>query len=193
MALVDLYQNSMVRVATIYVQNQTLAEEVAQETWLRVLKGLERFEGRAAFKTWLFRILTNCAITYSKREGRTIPFSDLENPDFDADEPTVDPARFQPVGDPSAGHWVWPDRPRPWPTETLEDQLMRRELLAHIERAIESLPASQRAVITLHDVEGWASKDICNVLDISETNQRVLLHRARGKVRRQLEALLAES
>ncbi len=192
MRLVDQHHASMVRVATVYVQSLTLAEEVAQETWVRLLKSLDRFEGRSSLKTWLFRILTNTAITYGKREARQIPFSDLEGPETDLDESALSPERFIPADAPdSAGHWA--AGPTPWRMETLEDRLVKRETLRRIQQAIDVLPPNQRAVITLHDVEGWESKEICNILGISETNQRVLLHRARSKVRQALERYFEEA
>lgn len=182
LALVEQYHAALVRLATTYVGNPALAEDVAQETWVRALRGLERFEGRSSLKTWLFRILTNTALTYAKRAGREVTFSDLAGND---DEPAVEPEKFLPASDPDwAGHWAAP--PQPWPAEGLEGRVERRELLRQVEAAIADLPPNQRAVITLHDVEGWAASDICNVLGLSETNQRVLLHRARARVRRAL-------
>lgn len=183
LALVEQYQAALVRLATTYVGNPAAAEDVAQETWLRVLRGLDRFEGRSSLKTWLFRILTNTALTHAKRAGREVTFSDLTTPDDD--EAAVEPERFLPASDREwAGHWAAPVQP--WPTEGLEGRVERRELLRQVEAAIAGLPPNQRAVITLHDVEGWATQDICNVLGLTETNQRVLLHRARAKVRRAL-------
>jgi RNA polymerase sigma-70 factor (ECF subfamily) len=192
MHLVDQYHAAMVRLAMVYVQSTMLAEEVAQETWLRMLKSLDRFEGRSSLKTWLFRILTNTAITYGKREGRQIPFSDLERAGDEADERSVDPERFIPSEDREwAGSWAVD--PQPWAGNVVEDRLVKREIVARIQQAIEALPANQRAVITLHDVDGWESKEICNVLEISETNQRVLLHRARSRVRQALERYFEEA
>lgn len=182
-ALVDQYHAAMVRLASSYVGSQAVAEEVAQETWARALRSLDQFEGRSSLKTWLFRILTNTALTTAKREGRSIPFSDFA-PDAE-DEPAVEPERF--YGPDHASHGWWAVHPTPWQAEALEDTVVRRELLARIQQAISGLPANQRAVITLHDVEGWETKDICNILGITETNERVLLHRARAKVRRALE------
>jgi RNA polymerase sigma-70 factor (ECF subfamily) len=180
--LVQQHQALMLRVASRYVRNRTVAEEVVQETWLGVLSGLERFEGRASLKTWIFRILTNRAITRAQREGRVVPFSSLG--DAGAAEPAVHPDRFRPEGDRYPGGWkCFPD---PLP----EERLLARETLDLIEGAIAELPERQSLVIVMRDVEGWSAEDVCAALDISEANQRVLLHRARSKVRSCLESYL---
>ena len=170
--LVRMYQASLLRVAQMYVASRAVAEEVVQETWLAVLNGIDRFEGRASFKTWLFRILTNTAKTRGQREARSVPFAALAD-DHDA---IVEPERFA-----AAGHWSSP--PRSWP----EEQLADAETRAVIAAAIGELPPAQRTVISLRDVEGWSAEEVRNALELSETNQRVLLHRARTKVRRALE------
>ena len=180
--LVRQHQALMMRVALRYVRNRTVAEEVVQETWLGVLSGLERFEGRAALKTWIFRILTNRAITRAQREGRAVPFSSLGD-DGDG-EPAVDPDRFRPESDRWAGGWK--SFPQPLP----EERLLERETLAMIEAAIAELPERQHSVIVMRDVEGWTAEEVCQSLEISEANQRVLLHRARSKVRSCLESYL---
>jgi len=181
-ALIDMYHAMLVRVARMYVSTQAVAEEVAQETWLAVLEGIDRFEGRSSFKTWLFRILTNRAKTRGIREGRSLPFSALE-----PDEPAVEPDRFH-GGDHSwPGHWAAP------PTRFPEERLLAGETREVLERAIEALPPTQRAVISLRDIEGWSAEEVCNALTVSETNQRVLLHRARAAVRAALEQYLEES
>ena len=179
--LVREYQPSLVRVARIYVSTQAAAEEVAAETWLAVLKGLDRFEGRSSLRTWIFRIVTNIAKTRGQRDGRTLPFSALEDPGLGAD-------RFL---DPEHPRWPghWAVRPEPWP----EDAVIAAETQARLAEAIEALPPTQRAVISLRDIEGWSSEEVRNALELSETNQRVLLHRARSKVRRALESYLGES
>ena len=184
--LVREYQPSLVRVARIYVSTQAAAEEVAAETWLAVLNGLDRFEGRSSLKTWIFRILTNIAKTRGQRDGRTLPFSALEDPGR-VPEAAVDADRFL---DPEHPRWPghWTVRPEPWP----EDALVAAETQALVAEAIEALPPAQRAVISLRDVEGWSSEEVRNALELSETNQRVLLHRARSKVRRALESYLEE-
>jgi RNA polymerase sigma-70 factor (ECF subfamily) len=185
-ALVREYQPSLVRVARIYVSTQAAAEEVAAETWLAVLNGLDRFEGRSSLRTWIFRILTNIAKTRAQRDGRTLPFSALRNPGR-VPEAAVDADRFL---DPEHPRWPghWAVRPEPWP----EDALIAAETQALVAEAIEALPPAQRAVISLRDVEGWSSEEVRNALELSETNQRVLLHRARSKVRRALESYLGE-
>jgi len=181
--LARAYQSSLLRVAQIFVANRAVAEEVVQETWLAVLEGIDRFEGRSSLKTWIFRILTNRAKTRAVRERRTLPFSALE-PER-VPEPAVEAARFRGSEDPIwPGHWSTP--PQAWPDE----RLVAAETREKVADAIEELPASQRAVISLRDVEGWSAEEVCNALDISETNQRVLLHRARAKVRTALEDYL---
>ena len=185
--LIERYHGPLLRLAMLYVPSRAVAEEVVQETWLGVLHGLARFEGRASLKTWIFRILTNRARTRGQRESRSIPFSAAWNPASDADDPAVEADRFFPPEHASAGHWT--SRPQNW--EALpEERLIGQETRAQIQQAIDALPESQREVIRLRDVEGWTSEEICNVLEITETNQRVLLHRARSKVRRTLEQYL---
>ncbi len=174
--LIRMYQGSLLRVAQMYVSSRAVAEEVVQETWLAVLNGIDRFEGRSSLKTWIFRILANRAKTRAQREGRSIPFSSLG----DDSEPAVEPGRFD------RGHWA--ALPADWP----EERLIGDETLHVIEGAIEALPPTQRAVITLRDVQGWSAEEVRNALELSETNQRVLLHRARTKVRSALEEYLAE-
>ena len=183
-ALVREYHPSLVRVARIYVSTQAAAEEVAQETWLGVLRGLDRFEGRSSLRTWIFRILANIARTRAKRDGRTLPFSALQDP-ARVPEAAVDPDRFL---DPEHPRWPghWAAKPEAWP----EEALVAAETRERLAEAIEGLPATQRAVISLRDVEGWSSEEVRNALDLSETNQRVLLHRARSKVRAALESYL---
>ena len=180
MQLVHEYGPLMLRVARMYVSSDAAAEEVVQEAWLGVLNGIGRFEGRSSLKTWIFRILTNTAKTRGQREGRTIPLSSLAT----EDEPAVDPDRF--LGDDARfpGHWAAP--PKRWEAQP-EARLLTEEALGVIDREIAKLPALQAAVITMRDVEGLDAEDVCNALEISETNQRVLLHRARSKVRQALE------
>jgi RNA polymerase sigma-70 factor (ECF subfamily) len=185
--LMRMYNASLLRVAQIYVASRAVAEEVVQETWIGVLNGIDRFEGRSSLKTWIFRILTNIAKTRGQREGRTLPFSALERPDG-VPEPAVEADRFLPADHERwPGHWA--AKPEPWP----EERLLADETRAVIEQAIERLPPAQRAVISLRDVEGWSADETCNALGVSETNQRVLLHRARSKVRRALEDYFAET
>jgi RNA polymerase sigma-70 factor, ECF subfamily len=185
--LVLMYHTALLRVAQIWVPSRSVAEEVVQDTWLGVLKGLDRFEGRSSLKTWIFRILSNTAKTRAQREGRTLPFSALQDPGR-VPEPAVSPDRFL---DSEHARWPghWGARPTPWEPE---ERLLGAETRAVIAQAIERLPAAQRAVVSLRDVEGWGSDEVCNALEISETNQRVLLHRGRSKVRRALEEYLSE-
>lgn len=179
-ALIDRYNATLLRLAQIYVPDRAAAEEVVQDAWLGVLKGIDRFEGRSSFKTWLFRILTNLAKTRGVRESRSLPFSALFDADEEPFEPAVEPEAFRPTGSEWAGHWLI--EPQPW-NDQPEDHLLSGEALAHIRSAIAALPPAQREVITLRDIEGWSSEEVCNALNITETNQRVLLHRARSKVR----------
>jgi RNA polymerase sigma-70 factor (ECF subfamily) len=181
-SLVDTYSSALMRLARMYVSSAAVAEEVVQETWLGVIRGIDRFEGRSSLKTWIFRILVNNAKTRGQREGRSIPFSSVARPG-DQDEPTVDPDRFQSPDSRLGGHWAL--APTPWPTP--EERLLSGETRDLILEAIKELPAAQREVVTLRDVEGWSSKDVRNALEITETNQRVLLHRGRTKVRAALE------
>src|SRR3954467_1940866 len=182
--LVELHQALMLRVARRYVRTSALAEEVVQETWLGVLNGLHRFEGRASLKTWIFRILTNRALSRAEREGRVVPFSSLAADDA---EPAVDPDRFRPEGAQWAGGWK--TFPVSWDALPGE-RLLARETLALIGEAIAGLPERQHLVILMRDIEGWSAGEVCEALEISEANQRVLLHRARSKVRRVLESYL---
>jgi RNA polymerase sigma-70 factor, ECF subfamily len=188
--LIDRYHNSLLRLAMLYVPNRAAAEDVVQETWLGVLQGLARFEGRSSLKTWIFRILTNRARTRGQREGRSVAFSDLAVAEAGSGELSVDADQFWPADHPSWAN-IWVSYPRNW-NELPEDRLLSRETLARVQAAIAALPPSQREVIRLRDVEGWTSEEVCNVLEITETNQRVLLHRARAKVRRDVEQYLNE-
>jgi RNA polymerase sigma-70 factor (ECF subfamily) len=182
--LIDRYGATMVRVAQMYVRDRATAEEVVQETWLAVLNGIDRFEERSSLKTWLFRILTNRAKTRGEREGRVVPFSSLAGAQTEEGDPSVDPDRFLGLDSPNAGAWAAP--PRAWP----HDEVLGRETLAVIEMAIEKLPEAQREVIRLRDVEGWSPMEVSDALEITDGNQRVLLHRARSKVRAAVEAYL---
>jgi len=175
--LVGRYHTPMIRLASAFVPNRAVAEEVVQDTWLGVVRGIERFEGRSSLKTWLFRILVNRARTAGVKEHRQIPV------DF-GPEPAVPPERFGP-----AGGWV--DPPAVW-VEEAEDRIVARETVARISDCLGDLPEAQRQVVLMRDFEGLASEEVCRVLGISEANQRVLLHRGRSKIRGFLEAELGK-
>jgi RNA polymerase sigma-70 factor (ECF subfamily) len=159
--LVDDLTPGMRRFARTFVRTDAIADEVVQEAWLGVLRGIDRFEARSSLKTWIYRIVANVGQTRGVREARSVPF---------VDAPSVDPDRFA-----DDGHWASPIEP--W------HDVLASELRMVIDEAIATLPEQQRRVIQLRDVEGWSSEEVCNVLELSETNQRVLLHRARSKVR----------
>jgi RNA polymerase sigma-70 factor (ECF subfamily) len=187
-ALIDRYHNSLLRMARSYTRDAAVAEEMAQDTWIALLESLGRFEGRASLKTWLFRIFMNVARARARKESRTVPFSELTPAEENAkpgEGSTVEWHRFTPSWLPRfGGHWIstpgrWQDLP--------EEQALSSETRAIIASAIATLPDVQRAVITLRDVEGFEAEEVCNLLGVSSTNQRVLLHRARAKVRRALE------
>ena len=183
-ALVQRHYRTMLAVAQHYVRTRAVAEEVVQEAWLGVLNGLDRFEGRSSLTTWIMRILVNLAKTRGTREARSVPMASLAPDD---DEPAVEPERFRGPRDPYPGHWwAYPADWRSLP----EDALDRRETLQVVLAAIEELPQAQRTVITMRDVQGCEPEEVCELLEISDGNQRVLLHRARSRVRSALEAHL---
>ena len=180
-ALVARYYPTMLAVALHHVRSRAVAEEVVQEAWLGVLKGLDRFEGRSSLKTWILRILVNTAKTRGVRESRTVPYSSLAPED---EEPAVEPERFRGPDDPFPGHW----RAYPGDWHRLPDEaLTQGETLRVVLGAIEALPDAQRTVIALRDIQGCDPEEVCALLEVSEGNQRVLLHRARSKVRAALE------
>ncbi len=182
-ALVDLHSPALIRVAMAYVPSRAVAEEMVQETWIAVIRGIDAFEGRSSLKTWIFRILTNVAMRGGARERRSVPFAALAAAE-DTGEPSVDPDRFLP-----AGHERWPGHwlisPTRWPTP--EEGLLAGETRAVIVAAIDALPQAQRTVIALRDIEGWSSDEVCAALELSPGNQRILLHRARSRVRAAIE------
>ncbi|RMH07012.1 MAG: sigma-70 family RNA polymerase sigma factor [Nitrospirae bacterium] len=188
--LIDTYSGALLRVAMAYVPTRDVAEEVVQETWLGVLEGLDRFEARSSLKTWIFKILTNRAKTRGTRESRYEAVGLQTESASGADEPAVDPARFRQQG---LFKHHWAIMPTAWEETTPERLLLSKESRAYIEQAIAALPPGQRQVITLRDIEGFTAQETCNILGITETNQRVLLHRARSKVRRALEQYLETS
>lgn len=186
-SLVERYHASLIRLALAHVSDRSIAEEVVQETWMGVLEGLDRFEGRSSLKTWIFRIVTNKAKTRGVRESRHVCFSDAGALDEETEEPAVDPSRFR-----TSGHWAdyWASYPQPWDEATPEKLLLTKEGSAYLEQAIQALPPNLRQVLIMRDVEGLSSKEVCAMLAVSEANQRVLLHRARSRVRRALELYL---
>lgn len=186
-ALVNQYHSQLLRFARTYVRDQQVAEEVVQETWIAVMQGIDGFEGRSSLKTWLFRILANIAIKRGVRESRSIPFSALPTRDDHGDE-GLDPERFLPDGHTWAGHWA--AAPSSWGPAPLE-RLLAGEAQGIIHETIATLPDAQRQVMTLRDLDGWDSDEVCELLSLSEGNQRVLLHRARTKVRAALEQYFA--
>jgi RNA polymerase sigma-70 factor (ECF subfamily) len=184
-ALLDRYGAALVRFANVYTTDSAGAEDAMQETWLGVLRGIHSFEGRSSLKTWIFRILVNRLRSRCQREGRLVPFSALFDADTAPAEPAVDPDRFLAADHPRwPGHWSL--KPQSW-GESPEERLLSAELHGVIERAVATLPPAQREVITLRDIEGWRAEEVCNVLELSESNQRVLLHRARSKIRHTVE------
>lgn len=178
-ALVECHHGSLIRIALMYVRDRAVAEEVAQETWLVVLEGIDRFERRSSLKTWIFRILVNRAKTRGAREARQVPISALAGDD---EQPEVAIDRFLPPDDPRRP-LGWAAPPRAWP----EQRLLSRETVARVREAIAQLPPAQQSVIGLRDVDGHSAKEVATALGISAANERVLLHRARSRVRRELE------
>jgi RNA polymerase sigma-70 factor (ECF subfamily) len=181
--LVARHGGALLRLATAFVKDRSLAEEIVQETWVSALEHLDGFEGRAALRTWLFHVAANKARTRLTREGRSVPFSALAL-SGDAEDPAVGPEHFDQRG-------MWREPPGVWSEENPERLAQGAETRAAIEAAVADLPEAQRAVITLRDIEGLETEEICSLLGITVSNQRVLLHRARSKVRRALERLVA--
>ena len=180
-ALVDRHYGTMLAVARGYVKSRAVAEEVVQEAWLGVLNGLDRFEGRSSLRTWIIRIVANIAQTRGAREARSVPLSSLAP---EGDEAAVDPDRFRGRDDAFPGHW----RQYPSDWQALPEQsLLGRETLELVMGAVKDLPPAQQQVITLRDISGFSAEEVCDALDISGGNQRVLLHRARSRVRSALE------
>jgi RNA polymerase sigma-70 factor (ECF subfamily) len=183
--LLDRYTAPLRRLALTFVSSPAVADEVVQDTWLGVIRGLERFEGRSSLKTWIYRILMNTARTRGVREHRSVPFSSAGGQGSDEPERAFLPDAFQGRDGVRPGWWASP--PQPWdPPEHLE----RAEALALVRHALEGLPANQRIVMSLRDIDGWSSEEVCSELGITQTNQRVLLHRARARVRVALDAEL---
>lgn len=184
-SLLEEYERPLLRLALSMVATRAVAEDVVQQTWVGVIEGLRRFEGRSSLKTWIFRILINQAKTHARRESRILPFSEFDLQD-DGHSP-VDPSRFQKSGA-CQGHWAI--APRYWEDQTPERLLLAKESRLFVEEAMDKLPPSQRHVILLRDLGGLTSREVCQILNISENYQRVLLHRARSGVRSALEQYL---
>jgi RNA polymerase sigma-70 factor (ECF subfamily) len=180
--VVACYQPMMVRVAETYVPGRAVAEEVVQDTWIAVMRGLDGFEGRSSLKTWMFRILANQARSRGERERRTVPLSSLAG-ELDEHEASVPPERF--TG--PAGRGMWAQPPERW-SDQPESRLLSNATLALVASTVKLLPENQRRVVVLRDIEGWTSEEVCDLLELSEVNQRVLLHRARSRLRAALEA-----
>ena len=181
--LVDELSPALMRLALMHVASRAVAEDVVQDAWLGVIRGIDRFEGRSALRTWIFQILLNIARTRGRREKRSFPFSSFRRGGEDGDEPAVDPDRFQGGDGVKPGWWAKP--PAEW--EGADVQLENDEVRDTLLSAIAGLPPRQRDVIVLRDLQGYSAEEACNILDLTETNQRVLLHRARSKVRAALE------
>jgi RNA polymerase sigma-70 factor (ECF subfamily) len=185
--LLNGWSGSMLRLARSFVSTAASAEDVVQDTWLAVLQGIARFEGRSSLKTWVYRILVNIARKRGAREQRTLPWASL--PGLADEGPTVDPGRFRGPDDRYSGGWLaFPDQ---WPTT--EGEVLAGEVRATVADAIENLPTRQQVVLTLRDIDGVDADRVCTLLDISPGNQRVLLHRARAAVRGHLERYFASS
>ena len=167
---------------TSFVDSHAVAEEVVQDTWLAVLQGLHGFRGEASLRTWVYRILVNQAKRHGVKERRTVPFASLAADDTG---PTVDPERFQGLGDPHPGGW------RRFPEEWPEQVALTREVREVVTTALADLPPRQRVVVALRDLDGHSADEVCDLLDISSGNQRVLLHRGRAVVRTHLERYFA--
>jgi RNA polymerase sigma-70 factor (ECF subfamily) len=194
-AVVERYQASLLRMARMYVSGQAVAEEVVQDTWMGFVGSLARFEKRCSVKTWLFAILVRCAARTRDRERRSIPFSAVWNTQAEPDESAVEPDRFFPSGHRWAGIWRL-DRSEAVPTgwaAVPEDRLLSQELRQVVDRAVAGLPPAQREVFTLRDIEGFTTEEVGTVLEVTANHQRVLLHRARARVRRELERYLRAS
>jgi RNA polymerase sigma-70 factor, ECF subfamily len=184
--LLDRYDAPLRRLARSFVASGATADEVVQDTWLAVIEGIDRFEQRSSLKTWIYRILMNKARTRGARDKRSVVFSTVV-PDTDGG-PTFPPDRFRPPGHPGAGHWA--TEPAAWDSIP-HHELEAGETLERVRAAIDDLPAVHRGVITLRDIEGCSSAEVCELLDLTPGNQRVILHRARAKVRAALVEYLA--
>ena len=187
--LVRTHGPAMLRLAMSHVRNRAVAQEVVQDAWLGILQSLPRFEERSSLRTWMFRIVRNRAISRARTEGRSIPASALGGDDDDA--PAVDPGRFLPLDDPE-NPGAWRSAPPRW-DGIPEDRLLSAETREVVMSVVDALPPGQRTVLVLRDIEGWSPQEVAALLDVSDVHQRVLLHRARAKVRTALESYLQEA
>jgi RNA polymerase sigma-70 factor (ECF subfamily) len=184
--VLDAWSPAMLRLARSFVSTDDSAEEVVQEAWLGVIRGIDRFEGRASLKTWVFRILVNIAKGRGVKESRTLPFSSLLSEDEGS---AADPSRFQLTSEPYPGHWAPGQEPQAWALP--ESEALQAEVRRVVAEALAALPERHRTVVTLRDVEGYGTDEICHLLNLSPGHQRVILHRARAAVRARLEAYFA--
>jgi len=182
--LVRSWSPMMLRVARTYVSTDASAQEVVQEAWLAVIRGLDRFEGRSSLRTWVLAILANLGRTRGVREARTIPWSSLGPSETDG--PAVGRDRFGGPDDAWPRNWTPVGAPRPWQPSP-EDEAVARQVSGELSDALAELPERQRIVVSLRDVHGLSSDEVCSVLGVSAGNQRVLLHRARSRLRGHLE------
>lgn len=180
--LVSREHSWLVRLARAIVKEHATADEVVQDAWVSVIRSLAQFEGRCSLRTWMATIVLNRAKTAAVRGARTVAVGALGS-EVQEDEESIDRSRFGAIG-------FWSKPPEPWHDGTPEALLERRQVLEAVGSTLDELPENQRAVLTLRDLEGWSSEEVCNALGLSESNQRVLLHRARAKVRSALESLL---
>ncbi|MBS2016309.1 MAG: sigma-70 family RNA polymerase sigma factor [Deltaproteobacteria bacterium] len=181
-ALVAREHSWLVRLARAIVREHAIADEVVQDSWIAIIRALDRFEGRSTLRTWMATIVLNRAKTAAVRGARCVAVGSLGGDNHEDDEP-VERGRFGALG-------LWSKPPEPWHEGTPESLLERRQVYAAVCDAVDDLPETQRAVLTLRDLEGWSGEEVCNALGLSESNQRVLLHRARAKVRAALERIL---
>jgi RNA polymerase sigma-70 factor, ECF subfamily len=188
--IVRAWSPMMLRVARTYVSTEASAQEVVQDAWLAIIRGLDRFEGRSSLRTWVLAILGNLGRSRGVREARTVPLSSLGP--TDDDRPLVDPDRFRGPDDQWPRHWTPLGQPRRWPPSP-EEEALAGEGRSELEHGLAELPERQRTVVTLRDIHGLTSEEVCSILGVSASNQRVLLHRARSRLRSHLELYYSAS
>jgi RNA polymerase sigma-70 factor, ECF subfamily len=182
--VVRAWSPMMLQAARAYVSTDASAQDVVQDTWLAMIRGLDNFEGRSSLRTWILAILSNIGRSRGAREARTLPWSSLGPADDSG--PAVDPDRFRGPDDQWPRHWTQLGKPRPWPRSP-EDEIMTADIHSQLESGLAELPEQQRTVVALRDVHGLSSDEVCSLLGLSATNQRVLLHRGRSRLRGLLE------